>query len=45
MIWYLRERQDAIRLGTTFTVLLPLGGAVGITPVGEKLPSISKSRI
>ncbi|PVF96317.1 hypothetical protein CPB86DRAFT_775822 [Serendipita vermifera] len=37
MIWYLRQRQDAIRLGTTFTVLLPLGGVIGITPVGVLL--------
>jgi len=34
MLWYLDDHQDAIRLITTFTVLLPLAGAVGITPVG-----------
>jgi hypothetical protein len=34
MIWYLDDHQDAIRLVTTFTVLLPLAGAIGITPVG-----------
>jgi hypothetical protein len=34
MIWYLDDHQDAIRLVTTFTILLPLAGAIGITPVG-----------
>jgi len=37
MIWYLDDHQDAIRLVTTFTVLLPLAGAIGITPVGVLL--------
>lgn len=35
MLYYLRDHDDAIRLATTFTVLLPLGGAIGITPVGS----------
>ncbi|KAG9054845.1 hypothetical protein FS842_003964 [Serendipita sp. 407] len=37
MLWYLQEHDDAIRLATTFTILLPLGGAIGITPVGVLL--------
>lgn len=37
MLHYLRDHDDAIRLATTFTVLLPLGGAIGITPVGVLL--------
>ncbi|KAG8812660.1 hypothetical protein FRC17_001912, partial [Serendipita sp. 399] len=37
MLWYLEEHDDAIRLATTFTILLPLGGAIGITPVGVLL--------
>lgn len=37
MLWYLEQRDDAIRLVTTFTVLLPLAGAIGITPVGVLL--------
>lgn len=35
MLWYLNDHDDAIRLATTFTVLLPLGGAIGIPPVGK----------
>jgi len=34
MIWYLDNHEDAIGLVTIFTVLLPLAGAIGITPVG-----------
>lgn len=34
MLWYLSDHDAAIHLATTFTVLLPLGGAIGIAPVG-----------
>lgn len=37
MLFYLQQHDDAIRLATTFTILLPLGGAIGITPVGVLL--------
>jgi hypothetical protein len=43
MLWYLRDHDDAIRLATTFTVLLPLGGAVGIPPIGK--PSAAREDI
>jgi hypothetical protein len=43
MLYYLRDHDDAIRLATTFTVLLPLGGAIGITPVGELHVSVTRS--
>jgi len=37
MLWYIDDHDDAIRLATTFTVLLPLGGAIAIPPVGVLL--------
>jgi hypothetical protein len=45
MLWYLRDHDDAIRLATTFTVLLPLGGAIGIPPVGKPVAAREDIRI